>query len=106
MKDYRLIIAERIKNARSTIEMSQAALARKTGIFQSTICRIEKGERLPSVPQIILLADALNVSADYILGTNDTPYSFPLCFASEYEYRDFKTAVHLLSELIERREVQ
>ncbi|HEY5649337.1 MAG TPA: helix-turn-helix transcriptional regulator [Nitrospiria bacterium] len=39
---------------------SQRDLARRTGILQPQIARIEKGERLPSLKTLWRLADALN----------------------------------------------
>lgn len=50
--------------------MSQAALARETGIGQSTIVRLEKGgTRNPR--EVVALARALDCSVEYLLGESD-----------------------------------
>jgi transcriptional regulator with XRE-family HTH domain len=48
--------------------MSQYQLARIAGLSESWISHFETGKRKPSVGNLIKLADALGVSADYLLG--------------------------------------
>ena len=43
-------------------------LARMAGVNPSVVCRVEASRGYPSVVTLMRLADALNVSADYLLG--------------------------------------
>lgn len=56
----------RIESVRKRLGMSQRALARKAGLSQPTLSRIESGERTPKMSEIILLADALGCSVSEI----------------------------------------
>lgn len=48
-----------IRNRRKLLGLSEAALARECGVNQSTIHRIETGERLPSMKLFIRLLEVL-----------------------------------------------
>lgn len=52
----------RIEGVRERLGTSQRALARKAGLSQATLSRIEAGERTPKMSEIIVLADALGCS--------------------------------------------
>lgn len=56
----------RIEGARERLGMSQRALARQAGLSQSTLSRIESGDRTPKMGEIILVADALGCSVSEI----------------------------------------
>jgi transcriptional regulator with XRE-family HTH domain len=60
--------AERMKQARELKELSQADVARKTGLQPSHISHFETGKRAPSFENLKSLADALGISTDYLLG--------------------------------------
>lgn len=64
-------IAERIKNAREKRGLSQNALAKKAGVAQATINAIERQTKNPSVETLMLIADALDVSVNSLLGKED-----------------------------------
>ena len=49
-------------------KMTQAELAKQIGITQQEISRYESGEIKAPINYIIVLANACNVSVDYILG--------------------------------------
>lgn len=57
-----------LRNLRKELKLSQAALAQKSGLSQSAIADYELGTRDPSVTAATNLAEALNVSIDYLLG--------------------------------------
>ena len=48
-------------------------LSKDTGITQGMISYWKSGERLPSAENLIILADYLNCSVDYLLGRTDNP---------------------------------
>ena len=52
--------------------MTQKELSIKSNITESSISKYLNGERTPRVDVIVSLANALNVSVDYLLG-NDVP---------------------------------
>jgi transcriptional regulator with XRE-family HTH domain len=56
----------RIVRARERLGISQRTLAGKAGLSQSTLSRIESGERTPKMSEIILVADALGCSVSEI----------------------------------------
>lgn len=56
--------------------MTQVALHIVTGIDQSLLSKYERGERLPSVSDLTILADYFHTSLDYLMDRTDqaTPY--------------------------------
>ncbi|WP_251547209.1 helix-turn-helix domain-containing protein [Pumilibacter intestinalis] len=59
---------ERLKELRIEKKLSQAQLAKETGLTQSAIATWEVGKRVPGALAIIALAKYFNVSSDYLLG--------------------------------------
>ena len=51
--------------------MSQGDLAKKVGIHANVLGRYERGEARPFVEMAVKLAEALDVSTDYLLGNSD-----------------------------------
>ena len=70
-KDY-LELAEsfpdRLLITRRKRKLTQEALADKIGTHKTNVCKYEKGYMLPPVIHVIRIADALNVTVDYLLG--------------------------------------
>ena len=66
------IIAERITKARKELGLNQKELAKKANIAEPTLSRYENGYREPKAGTISQIAEALGISADYILGITDT----------------------------------
>ena len=65
---------ERLKFARETLrKLSQTELAEKARLQPSAISHFETGRRSPSFDNLRRLADALNVTTDYLLGRADEP---------------------------------
>jgi transcriptional regulator with XRE-family HTH domain len=56
----------RIESARERLGVSQRTLARKSGISQATLSRVESGDRAPKMTEMILIADALGCSLSEI----------------------------------------
>ncbi|MBO4990509.1 MAG: helix-turn-helix transcriptional regulator [Clostridia bacterium] len=61
----------RIKEARKEKGYTQQLLAQKIGYSQSVVSDWEKGISDPSAKAIVALAQALEVSADYLLGLRE-----------------------------------
>lgn len=73
-------LGERIKRLRKEHGMSQTALAEAIGATQGAVSQWEMGAMEPKSRQITRLAEALHVSADYLLGRTQIPdiYRIPL----------------------------
>jgi len=61
----------RLKKARELKEMSQGDLAEKSKLQPSAISHFETGKRKPSFDNLRSLADALEITTDYLLGRTD-----------------------------------
>lgn len=64
---------ERLKAARELREWNQSDLASKAGLPASSIAHFEGGKRKPSFDTLRRLANALEVTTDYLLGRTDNP---------------------------------
>lgn len=70
------IFPERLVAARKKRGLSQEELAKRSGLKPAAISHFETGARKPSFDNLRRLADALNVTADYLLGRTDDPEGF------------------------------
>lgn len=70
-------IGKRIKALREDADMSQKALAQRSGITEATLSRYENDLREPKATALIKLAAELNTSTDFLLGKTETPYILP-----------------------------
>lgn len=69
------MFGERLRKMRKTRKLSQEQLSVLTKIDQSDISKMERGERGISLKQAAVLADALDVSLDYLAGrTNSSKF--------------------------------
>lgn len=76
---------ENLKIARERKNISQKELAEIIGVAKSTYSLYESGNREPNVQTIKRIADALNTSADELLGINEQPHTIAAHFdGSEY----------------------
>jgi putative transcriptional regulator len=55
-----------VASTRKQMGISQADLARRVGISQSYLCRIEQGERITPTPLSLAIADALDSSVEQL----------------------------------------
>jgi transcriptional regulator with XRE-family HTH domain len=67
------LFPERLKTARDLRELSQAELAERAGLQASAVSHFETGSRKPSFDNLRRLADALDVTTDYLLGRTKEP---------------------------------
>ena len=58
---------DRLREARLNIDLTQLELSIAAGINPTQLSHFETGNRMPSVVNIIKLADALDVSIDWLL---------------------------------------
>jgi len=64
----RLIVAERMKDARQDSGLTQRDIAQYLHIGQATYCRMEKAETEPSAVQLATLSGLYNLSVLWLLG--------------------------------------
>ena len=69
--DVSTVFPERLRSAREKRELSQSQLAEKAKLPPSSISHFESGSRRPSFNNLRKLANALDVSTDYLLGRVD-----------------------------------
>lgn len=66
---------ERLRARREELGMTQSDLARKIGLTSQAVSAYENGVRRADGDIIAALADALDCSADYLLGRTESPHS-------------------------------
>lgn len=66
-------ISESLKRFRQELKLSQRQLAEKIGVPYQSYQTYEYGSATPSAKVIIKIANAFDVSTDYLLGLRDTP---------------------------------
>lgn len=67
------LFQERLKTARGMREWSQSDLAERAGLPPSSIAHFESGSRKPSFDTLRRIANALEVTTDYLLGRVNDP---------------------------------
>lgn len=63
-------LSERLKISLKENNISQLELAKRIGMSQSIVNNYCTGKREPSLDALILICDALDESADFLLGRN------------------------------------
>jgi transcriptional regulator with XRE-family HTH domain len=81
------LFPERLRAARKLRAMEQVELAIKAGLPPTSISHFEGGSRKPSFDNLRRLAQALDVTADYLLGRADEP---GMSLASDPLYRNIQ----------------
>ncbi len=62
------MIGNRVKELRIKRGLSQQDLGVLIGVTKVSVCGYENGTRIPNLEKLILLADALETTTDYLLG--------------------------------------
>lgn len=63
--------SKRLQHLRERRHISRRVLAELCGLSKNTISRYERGERVPSLTDAAAIADALDVSIDYLCGRRE-----------------------------------
>ena len=80
---YQQEFGRRVRRRRMACGLMQKELAERLDWPQGHVSRLEKGEfLLMRLERLVLLADALMTSADYLLGRLDDPEAIPLAQAA------------------------
>ena len=67
------MLGQRINELRTAWGWSQVELARRLNISKQTVSNWENENIQPSIEMLLRLTKLFGVSADYLLGLNDTP---------------------------------
>lgn len=65
------IIASRIKELRTSLELTQSDFAESINTTQAALSGYERGDRVPSIDILICISEKYNVSIDWLCGTSD-----------------------------------
>lgn len=100
-----MTFGEKIKQARLTLNLSQAELAAKTGITERSLYTYEQTGTIPRTGNIKKLAEALNVSVSYLMEDEESDLTskineelFLANVKNEYGSKGAKEASDLLSK--------
>ncbi|MDE6021463.1 MAG: helix-turn-helix transcriptional regulator [Ruminococcus sp.] len=66
-----MTLADNIRNARQTENLSQGELAEMLGVHQTYVSMIERGINVPSLEQVERMADIFSCSVDWLLGRDE-----------------------------------
>ena len=70
-KDSMYSLGKRIRTARIQAGYTQEDVAEKVGVSRTAVSQWEIGDIEPKISNLIAVAEALNVSTDYLLGIED-----------------------------------
>ena len=79
------VIANRIKDRRKQLGLSQVDLARLVNISQTQISKYELGQNLPTADILVALSRVLRISIDWLVGVSDEIGELPHDDLSEAE---------------------
>ena len=101
---------QRLRSARELRELSQLELAEQSHLQQAAVSLYESGARRPSLRNLSRLAEALEVTTDYLLGLADQPEPMPSIHEPLYvdfanlTAADRRLARQLIAQLVQRAE--
>ena len=80
------VFSERLRQVRELRRLTQAELATRARLQPAAVSHFETGGRRPSFDNLRRLADALEVSADYLIGRVDSLDAAP---TADVAFRDY-----------------
>ena len=66
-------VAQRLKDLRESVNLSQAKIGKLMGATQASVNRYEKGQTSPPLKILLWYADFFDVSMDYIFARTEQP---------------------------------
>lgn len=95
-------IGRRIYKKRKEMNLSQDALAERSGLSQSFLTCVERGEKGPGYDSIIKLCNALEISADYLLTGIMSPKesNYILSLFEPFDEEQREQAVEIVKHLL------
>jgi transcriptional regulator with XRE-family HTH domain len=100
-----MTFGEKVKEARRSLNLSQAELAEKTGISERSLYTYEQLGTIPRKSNIKKIADALNVTVAYLMDGDETDKQsnmdeelFLAAAKSQYGYKGAKEAQEVIGK--------
>ena len=101
MKIDTVLIGNRIRSIRLQRNMTAEVLSERIGLAEVTLRHIETGANKTSLQTILNIADALDISTDYLLGRSSSPIDVDkLSLKKAYKLTNQQEQV--LSEMIDK----
>lgn len=102
------VFPQRLRLARELRELSQSELAARSGLQPAAVSHFETGARRPSFDNLRRLANALQVSTDYLIGRVDDIGASPTADVAFRDYtklseRDREVIQGLIGQMAARR---
>ena len=97
-------IGYRISKARRYANMNQKELAKKAGITEGSLSRYENDIREPKVGALKLLAEALDVSIEYLVGSTDVIEKKSVALENKIDM-DVEDIMYIIYEVFEQKNV-
>ena len=94
---------ENLKLAREQKGLSQKDVAEKIGVAKSTYSLYESGNREPNVQTIKKIANALDVSADELLGIDTEPITLAAHFEGDEYTKEELDEIRQFAEFVKNR---
>lgn len=91
-------ISVRLKELRTTSNLSQSELGEAVGFTKQAISDIENGRRSTSAEKLVAIADYFDVSIDYLLGRNDKKNSTNISHCLTDEQQQLLNVYNLLNQ--------
>lgn len=67
------MFTDRFREMLQSKNLTAYRVAKDTGISQGLMGEYSRGEKLPTINNLVKIADCLNCSVDYLLGRTDNP---------------------------------
>ena len=80
------MICDTIKKLRERAGLSQSTLAKKVGVTRSAVNAWDMGLSIPTTQSVAELAQLFHVSADYMLGIDNTESVYIGCLSDEEKH--------------------
>lgn len=99
---------EKIRIIRKQKGLSQKALGELIGLEQSAYSKIENGSNILSVPTLLHICNALNVSVNEILNQSPIESNSPIvnCDDSLYKLELYNRAIEELQKVIDQKQAE
>lgn len=91
-------VSEALRRFRKTFGLKQDDIAAALGVTRQVYQPYETGRTLPSVKTILKIAEAFDVSTDYLLGLSDVPRPVGVEDAEVKKAREFRAKARQFSE--------
>lgn len=69
-------LGKRVRRQRQALQWTQEELAERAGVSTSFVGHVERGSRKTSIETLVALANALDVTTDYLLAGSLTGWGF------------------------------